>query len=91
MFNSAFDVKNFSNEFELKLFSGEKHNNYCACTSCSFSENKNNINEFIKEKQFRKSSLSHDEILERLSFSMKDLFIFKELSTALRSDKFLIR
>ena len=46
MFNTAFDVKNFSNEFELKSFSGENHNNYCACTSCSFSENKNNTNSY---------------------------------------------
>ena len=46
MFNTTFDVKNFSNEFELKSFSDKKHNNYCACTSCSFSENKNNTNSY---------------------------------------------
>ena len=43
-----------------------------------FKQIKNNINEFINENQFRKSSLSHDEIIERLSFSMKDLFIHND-------------
>ena len=31
---------------KLKSFSGEKNNNYSACTSCSFSENKNNTNSY---------------------------------------------
>ena len=40
-----------------------------------FKQIKNNINDYINEKQFKKTSLSHDELVDRLAFSTKDLLI----------------
>ncbi len=41
-----------------------------------FKQIKNNINNFINEDQFNKTSLGHEEVVERLAFSMKDILVY---------------
>ena len=44
-------------------------------TKLDFKQIKNNINDYINERQFKKTSLSHDELVDRLAFSTKDILI----------------